>query len=198
MTSVSCELFTLIKFPLLLPAARRGERPAQHALYEAFAAQVFGVCLRYASSRAEADDWAQDTWVAAFGKLDQYNGEGPFGAWLRRVAVTTCLMALRRQRRFVIDAVAAEQLGRDESPLPAGLQVDPSVLASLNAEELIGYIQALPEGFRAVFNLVAIEGYSHAEAAELLGISAGTSRSQLTRARAALQARLHKMLTICL
>ncbi len=184
--------------PHLIPAARRGERPAQHALYGAFAASVFGVCLRYASSRAEADDWAQDTWVAAFTKLDQYQADGPFGAWLRRVAVTTCLMALRREKRLRFDMAAVGWLEREDGLLPVERQVDPSAIADLNAEELIGYIQALQEGFRAVFNLVAIEGYSHTEAAELLGISAGTSRSQLTRARAALQARLQKLLTICL
>ena len=184
--------------PHLLSAARRGERPAQHELYGAFAASVFGVCLRYANDRAEADDWAQDTWVTAFTKLDQYHGEGPFGAWLRRLAVTTCLMQLRRRKRLSVDVTTAAALMAADGHSAEGLRIDPAVVADLDAEELIGYIQSLPEGFRAVFNLVAIEGYSHAEAAEALGITVSTSRSQLTRARAALQARLQKLILLCL
>ena len=158
---------------------------------------MFGVCLRYAASRAEADDWAQDAWVAAFGKLDQYRGGGDFGAWLRRVAVNTCLMHLRRRRGARVDPLVAEHLSTGHA-LPQGLHLDPSVLAELNAEDLLGYVQVLPPGFRTVFNLVAIEGYTHAEAAEALGITANTSRSQLTRARAALQARLAQLLPVCL
>ena len=183
--------------PHTLRAARRGERAAQHELYVAFAPRVFGVCLRYASTREEADDWAQDTWVAAFAKLGQYRSEGDFGAWLRRVCVNTCLQHLRRGH-LLVDAAAAERLAEGTGPIPEALHVAPDALARLSAAELVAHVNALPAGYRLVFNLVAVEGYSHAEAAEALGITVSTSRSQLVRARTALQRRLAGLLTVSL
>ena len=179
--------------PHQLEAARRGQRQAQRLLYDAFAAQVFGVCRRYASDYAEAEDFAQDAWLHAFAKLGDCREAAGLGGWLRRVAVTTCLMALRR-RRVAVDGAAAEALARGDTPLPEGLHVAPEVLSRMSAAEIVAYVAALPDGFRAVFNLVAVEGYSHAEAAEALGITPASSRSQLTRARASLRARLTRTL----
>ena len=181
----------------LTAAARRGERHAQHRLYVAFAPLVFGVCVRYARTRSEADDWAQDAWVRAFTKLAQYDGSGELGAWLRRVAVTTCLQHLRRGT-LAVDGAAAARLAEGEGALPADLHVAAVALDRMSADELVAHIEALPEGYRLVFNLVAVEGYSHAEAAEALGITVSTSRSQLTRARATLQRRLAGLFQVSL
>ena len=162
----------------LLTAAVRGERAAQRELYDAFAPLVFGICLRYGRSRAEAQDFSQETWLMIFRKLDRYAGAGSFEGWLRRVTANCCLSGLR-----------ATGLTFTELPpvLPTGLHVDPTALSELGAAELAAHVASLPEGYRLVFNLVAVEGFSHAEAAEALGISESSSRSQLTRARAALQ-----------
>ncbi len=176
--------------------ARRGDRAAQHLLYQAFAPMVFGVCLRYARDRSQADDFAQEAWVQAFTKLTQFAGDGEFGAWLRKLAVNTCLMELRRRRDS--DWMEAEALFNGKQELPAKLQLEPTALTALSASELLAHIQGLPEGFRLVFNLVAIEGYSHAEAALALGIAESSSRSQLTRARTLLQRKLASIVSLCI
>ena len=181
-----------------IAAARRGERRAQHRLYAALAPRVFGVCLRYARDRPEADDMAQEAWVRAFTRLDGYRDDGSFEGWLRRVTVNTCISYLRKRRRLAVDDLAAERLAEGDAPLPSALHVAPAALAELSAQELAAHVAALPEGFRLVFNLVALEGYSHAEAAEALGITESTSRSQLTRGRAWLQRRLAKFAPVCL
>ena len=153
------------------------------------------MCLRYARDTAEADDLAQDTWVTALGRLDQYRADGPLGAWLRRVAVTTCLQALRRRRRALDwSAAAADALARAAE----AHAYDPAAVARLGADELLAHIKALPEPARLVFNLVAVEGYSHAEAAAAIGIAESSSRSLLTRARAALRQRLANYQLVCI
>ena len=178
----------------LIQGSRRGDRQAQHALYQAFAPAVFGVCLRYAQDAQEADDFAQETWIQALTHLNQYRADGEYGAWLRRVAVTCCLQQLRRRRKQINWANAATELAASHRHG----QLDPTAIANLSAEELLGHIQQLPDGHRLVFNLVAVEGYSHAEAAAALGIAESSSRSHLTRARQSLQQRLAHLLTLCL
>ena len=178
----------------LLRDCQRGERAAQHELYREFAPAVFGVCLRYARDAGEADDFAQEAWVQAFTKLGQYREDGPFGAWLRRLTVNVCLQELRRRRRHVdwADTEAAIAAGSGFG------QLSPTAIAQLTADELLAHIQTLPEAHRLVFNLVAVEGYSHAEAAAALGIAESSSRSNLTRARHALQRRLAHLIAVCL
>ncbi len=174
--------------PPLIAAARRGVATAQHQLYEAFAAQVFGVCLRYGRDRAEAEDMAQEAWLRAFSKLDRLSDPCAFGGWLRRLTVNECLQYLRRT------GLTLEEL---PPVLPKGHEVRPEAMSALSAQELIEHIQTLPAGYRTVFNLVAIEGFSHAEVAKRLGVTEATSRSQLTRARTLLQRRIAKLATLC-
>ena len=150
--------------------------------------------MRYARDRSEADDLAQEAWMQAFTKIDLYRHEGPFEAWLRRVAVNTCLMELRR-RRIQVQELNVEKINAEAA---SRISVDPAVLDALKTEELMKQIQTMPDGFRQVFNLVAIDGHSHDEAAHMLGITPGTSRSQLTRARLFLQKRLAQLLPVCL
>ena len=181
----------------IFAAAQRGDATARHELYRVRAAAVFGTCRRYAATEADAEDLAQDTWVKAFGKLDTCADGQAFPAWLHRIAVNTCLMALRADKVRAHRALA-DSVDRLSELLPAPLQVSPEALAQLATADIVAYIRALPDGFREVFNLVAVEGYTHAEAAEMLGISAATSRSQLTRARRNLRERLAHFATLCL
>lgn len=174
--------------PSLIDAVRAGRPEAQRELYELLSPRVYAICLRYARDRAEASDLAQEAWIRAFRKVDLYDGTGAFEGWLRRLAVNCCLRALQRRRlRF------------EEIPevLPPGHAVEPSAVSDLNADELLAHIDGLPPGYREVFNLVAVEGFSHRTVAERLGITEGTSRSKLTRARALLQHRL-RHLNLCL
>ncbi|UYZ64675.1 RNA polymerase sigma factor [Hymenobacter weizhouensis] len=168
----------------LVEGCRRGRPAAQRALYERLGYQLMGVCLRYCPSRAEAEDALQLTFVKIFTRLDQFRNEGPFEAWARRIAVTTSLhLWHQHQRRGLhFDTQEAEELHH-----PDGTPLD-----QLSADDILRLLNTLPPGYRTVLNLYAIEGYSHAEIGELLGISEGTSKSQLSRARRLLEERLHQ------
>lgn len=171
----------------LLAACRRGEEAAQLRLYNQLAYGLMGVCLRYCPSRAEAEDALQNTFVKIFTRLDQYRGEGPFEAWARRIAVHTALHAVEQHRLRHPTSTGAADLNGPAASLPSP---DPSALDQLAAADLLQHLVALPAGYRTVLNLYAIEGYSHAEIAQLLGIAEGTSKSQLARARQLLAHRL--------
>lgn len=135
---------------------------------------MYAVCLRYARSSADAADILQEGFVKVFTKMDQFNFQGSFEGWVRRIMVNTALRTYQRQR------FDFEQSGYERMP---DMPVEADALASLSEKELLALIAKLPDGYRVVFNLVAIEGYSHAEAADMLGIQESTSRSQLTKAR---------------
>jgi len=152
----------------------RGSAQSQRLLYERFAGKMYAVCLRYAHTQADAADILQEGFVKVFTKLGQFQFQGSFEGWVRRIMIHTALRMYQRQR-FEMEQSGYEHL--PESP------VEPEALSLLSEGELLKLINGLPGGYRAVFNLVAIEGYSHAEAAELLEIQQSTSRSQLTKAR---------------
>ncbi len=159
----------------LLAGCQRHEPAAQAALYRHFAPRVLGICRRYARAGAQADDWLQETFLRVFQRLDQFRGEGPFEAWVRRVAVTTCL-----------DHYRAEAGRWRDQPLEAAgdLTTDAAdALAHLGQQELLRLIERLPDGYRVVLNLYCIEGYSHKEIGQQLGIDEKTSSSQLFKAR---------------
>ncbi|AIZ63617.1 hypothetical protein PK28_07785 [Hymenobacter sp. DG25B] len=166
----------------LVEGCRKNQPAAQRALYERLGYQLMGVCMRYCSSRAEAEDALQVTFVKIFTRLEQYRGQGPFEAWARRIAVNTAINSYQqnRQAHVPLDAEEVNELAH-----PDGTPFD-----QLSAEDLVRMMHLLPLGYRTVLNLYAIEGYSHAEISELLGISEGTSKSQLSRARRLLEERL--------
>ncbi|MCH5173404.1 MAG: sigma-70 family RNA polymerase sigma factor [Bacteroidales bacterium] len=162
--------------------AREGERRAQKAVYDALADKMFAVCLRYMGDRESAEDVLQDGFVTLFAKIGTYTGDGSFEGWARKIFVNTALMSLRKNDvlKGSEDADAAVSLSSDA----------PSAVQDLGYKELCRMISELPAGFRTVFNMYVVEGYSHQEIAESLGISVSTSRSQLLRARAMLQAKI--------
>ena len=135
-----------------------------------------GVCLRYASCEEEANDLLQESMIRCFSNLQKYEKTGAFGAWLRRITVNVCLEMYRKNqtRSQHLERFASEN--GDESTLDHALQ-------QMALDELLKKIQSLPTGFRTVFNLYAIEGLTHPEIAEALGVSVGTSKSQYSRAR---------------
>ena len=152
----------------------RGSAQCQRTLYERFAGKMYAVCLRYARTPADAPDILQEGFLKVFSKLEQFQFQGSFEGWVRRIMVNTALRTYQKQR------FDNETSGYERLPEVA---VDPDAISTLSEAELIGLIAKLPDGYRVVFNLVAIEGYSHAEVAEMLGIQESTSRSQLTKAR---------------
>ncbi len=166
----------------LVDGCRQQDRLSQRLLYERFAGKLFAVCKRYVKDPDEAADVLQDSFVKVFRHIDQFRFECPLEAWLKRVAINTALKHLRKNKPFEhmtdVDELANFLPQADES------------LPSLNYQYLLNLVQELPTGCRTVFNLYAIEGYTHPEIAALLGISEGTSKSQFFRARGLLQQKL--------
>jgi RNA polymerase sigma-70 factor (ECF subfamily) len=140
---------------------------------------MFPVCIRYAGDRESAQDILQDGFITLFSKLDDFKGDGSFEGWARKIFVTTALMYLRKKDVLKIS---------DELDQAKGMKAETvTQTQNLGYKELMELIMTLPPGFRTVFNLYALEGYSHKEIGEMLGISETTSRTQLSRARTWLQ-----------
>jgi RNA polymerase sigma-70 factor (ECF subfamily) len=156
----------------------KGRPAAQRQLYELFAETMLGVCYRYTKSLKDAEDVMQEGFVKIFLNLRQYRNDGELGAWIRRIMVTTALNFLKRNRNY-----RHEMFFPQEHLHPIATD-DPVVL--LQAKELADLIRQLPHGYQTIFNLHAIEGFSHVEIGQMLGITDGTSRSQYARARALL------------
>lgn len=156
-----------------------GNADAQRQLYETYARKMMGVCLRYASDYEEAQDILQDGFVKVFQKLGSFQGKGSLEGWIRRTIVNTALDNFRRNKaqRQQIDLASVDYL----------LESDEDILSNLAAKDLLLIIQKLPSGYRTVFNLFALEGYSHKEIADQLEISENTSKSQFRKAKAYLQ-----------
>ena len=167
----------------LLEECKKGDRATQKVVYDALSSKMFAVCMRYlGGDREAASDILQDGFVTLFTKLDSYSGEGSFEGWARKIFVNTALMSLRKKDvlRQTEDVEAAWSVSAD----------DPTPVQNIGYQELCKMIAALPPGFRTVFNMYVVEGFSHKEIAEALNISETTSRSQLQRARALLQSKI--------
>lgn len=175
----------------LAEACCAGDRRAQHALWERYKNRMFGVCLRFAASRQEAEDLLQEAFVQIFRDIGQYRGEGSLEGWVRRVTVRTALRTLQKQR--VITESLDETLW-EQTLLSSGDTFDTG--EGDEAGRLVALLQSLPPGFRTVLNLYVIEERTHEEIAETLGISVGTSKSQLHRAKTFLRRLLDKTLLL--
>ena len=170
----------------LITGCKKGETWAQKQVYELYASAMFSVCVRYVSDRETARDLLQDGFIKIFTKADSYSGTGSFAGWIRRIFVTTALEYLRQNKAF-LESASLDDLSyliEDE---------DVSILDKISADDLMTCVSNLPNGYRTVFNLYALEGYSHAEIANLLNISENTSRSQFMRARKILQEKVREM-----
>lgn len=167
-------------------ACLREDPRAHRAFYEATAPYVYAVVSGYVADAEHRKDAMQEAYATLFDRLDRYDpARGELKPWLRRVVVNECLQYLRRRSALHTDLPAGERF----AALPVRDR-EPSAQEQLQHAELLDALVGMPEGYRLPFRLVAVEGYSHAEAAELLGIGAETSRSQLTRARRWLRRRL--------
>ncbi len=159
----------------LVRACLSNDRKAQRLLYERYVSRMYSVCCRYIGDRDAAADVLQDGFVTVFGKLGSYSGEGSLEGWMRKVFVNQALMRLRKN-----DVLKNAD---DISEMKTNVPFQDDVLDNLNAEDLMNLISSMPAGFRTVFNLRVVEGFSHQEIAQKLGIAEGASRSQLSRAR---------------
>ena len=167
----------------LLEGCKRGQRKAQEALYASLSSKMLGVCMRYAKDRYEAEDMLQNGFVKVFRKVNEFRGEGSFEGWIRRIMVNTAIEIYRKNQRMLNLVDIDEVYDLPQSTFD---------MTGLETKDLLALIQELATGYRLVFNMYVIEGFSHKEIAEQLGISEGASKSQLSRARSILREKITK------
>lgn len=173
----------------LIHGCQKGDIGMQKALYENFAPKMLGICLRYTNDKEVARDLLQDGFIKVFTNFKMYKGTGSLEGWLRKVFVNTALEYLRKTD------ILRNSTEIDNFDQLLYIDADKSTLENLSASELIDIINELPIGYRTIFNLFAVEGYTHKEIAQLMNINESTSRSQYTRAKQMLQKRLASVTT---
>lgn len=171
--------------PEIISGCQKGDRKFQEMLYNALSQKMFGVCMRYANEYASAEDLLQEGFVKVYRNIEKYRGEGSFEGWVRRIFVNTAIEHYRKKAQMHV--VHDSQLLQYE-------YYDDNALGKLMKEDVVKIIQTLSTGYRTIFNLYVIEGYSHKEIGEQLGISEGTSKSQLARARYLLQKKVMELM----
>lgn len=165
-----------------------GNRRYQKELYDLFAPKMFAICLRYTKSQMDAEDVLQDGFIKLFNNLHRFRGEGSFDGWVRRIFVNTAIEHIRKKNMNTVECEAIENVVADKKH---------SALDGLIEKDLIKTAQVLSEGYRTVFNLYAVEGFSHKEIAQQLGITESTSKSQFSRAKAILRNKLNSSTQAC-
>lgn len=170
----------------LLERCKANDRSAQTALYRRFASKVFATALRYTDSRDEAADIAQESWVKVFRHLAKFTEFNSFEGWVRRITVNTAITHYRRNLKHRYHEDVTETLATP-------LDLAASKKADFTMEEIQSAMSALPKGYRTVVQLYLVDGYSHKEIAEMLGVDINTSKSQLSRGRKQLQGYLLNM-----
>lgn len=165
----------------LITLCLQGDRIACKQLFDIYSKKMMALCFRYARDYSEAQDIMQEGFVRIFNKLDLYSGQGSFEAWMRRVMINT---ALKYRQRYVVKHSYSE-LGDQHF-----FDQMPTVIDELSKDDILKLVQELPDGYRTIFNLYIIEGFSHRDISEMLNIGESTSRSQLVKARNILQKKL--------
>jgi RNA polymerase sigma-70 factor (ECF subfamily) len=169
---------------IIIKGCIENKRDSQKKLYELFCPKMLYVCFRYCKNKQEAEDVLQEGFIKVFKSIGTFKFEGSFEGWMRRIMVNTAIEFLRKQKQSRIFDDIEEVYVHPESNYDATSQ--------LSEKELLTMVHSMPMGYRTVFNMYVIEGYSHKEIAEALGISEGTSKSQLAKAKAHLKELLHK------
>lgn len=170
----------------IIEGCSKHERKAQQQLYERYSRFLLGVCLRYAIDKADAEDILQESFLKIFFNIKDFSGTGSFIGWLRKVAVNTAITHYHKNLKFRYH-IEIEEFVSTETGV-SSFEED-----LFSADELYKVLNELPAGYRMVFNLYAVEGYKHKEIAEMLGIDTNTSKSQYSRAKAALRDKLEKL-----
>ncbi len=156
----------------LIHLCKKRERKAQEQLYKLFSNKLYGICLKYSRNKTEAEDNLQDSFITIFNKIEQYNFKGSFEGWISRITVNTVLQKYRKEGVFDIIS--------DDVPDEVDVYVDDE---DISLQYLLTIIGELPDRYRLVFSMYVLDGYSHKEISEMLNISEGTSKSNLSRAR---------------
>lgn len=165
----------------LIKDCQKGVKSSQYELVKRYSAMLMSVSRRYVRDEAAAKDVLQESLIKIFGNIDKYKPIGSFEGWMRTIT-TRCALSWLRKNSKLMNSIEEEHI-KEEGQVP-------DIYMKLDADDILEIIEELPEGYRTVFNLYVIEGYSHREVSEMLNISEGASRSQLTRAKKALKEKL--------
>lgn len=165
----------------LITQCKKNDAQAQSQIYKLYASKLFSICLKYSRNYAEAEDNLQDAYVTIFKKIDQFKSKGSFEGWLKRITINT---ALQRYRSVGVYDIVNEDQIEDVS-----VEIDED---AISLDFLLQIIQELPDRYRLVFNLYALDDFSHKEISQMLDISTGTSKSNLARARMILKDKIEK------
>ena len=169
----------------LILACKKGERKAQKKLYDQYSGQMYSICLRYCKDTSSANDALQTGFIRVFKYIQQFNGEGALGGWIRRIIVNAALSQIKLDRSTFLGSI------EEINPSLYSYEMDLD-FEDFNYQQLLELLNQLPEGYRLVFSMYVLDDLSHKEIADLLKISEGTSRSQLLRARKLLQEMIKK------
>ena len=169
----------------LIKRCQDNDRQAQELLYRQYSSVLYGMCLKYAPNHMEAEDNLQDAFITIFQRIGQFKGKGSFEGWMKRIAINTVLQKYRQKRLYDLpaDDLMEQKLADNQD----------NQSASIPLPILLSLIQELPERYRLVFNLYVLDGHTHKEIGGLLGISDGTSKSNLARARQLLQHKINAL-----
>ncbi len=173
----------------LIKACLQGDRIAQRDIFNMYAGKMMAVCLRYSRHKQEAEDILQDSFVKVFTYMKDYEHVGSFEGWIRKIIINTAIKNNTKK------SVSHEDIGLENVKEDSA---GPEIFSLLSEEELVKLISSLPDGYKMVFNLFAIEGYTHKEISELLNIEESTSRSQLVKARRILQDKVHELYKVAI
>lgn len=165
----------------LIKQCAKNDRKAQEEIYQLFAGKLYSICLKYSKNKQEAQDNFQDGFITIFNKIGQFNFQGSFEGWLKRVMINTVLLKYRK--KTVLNIVT------EDIPDEVVVDIDDD---EVSLDFLLGLIRELPERYRMVFNLYVLDGFSHKEISEMLQIAEGTSKSNLARARAILKQKIEE------
>lgn len=174
---------------ILILQCQKNDRTAQAKIYQQFSAKLFSICLRYSNSYEDAQDVFQEGFIHIFNKINQFQFKGSFEGWMTRIMVNFCI-EIHRKKNYLY--VVNDEITADEDALNEFFFEDEQEAENLSYEELLEFIRQLPDRYQQVFNLYAIEGYTHQQIAELLRISIGTSKSNFFRAREKLMESIKK------
>jgi RNA polymerase sigma-70 factor (ECF subfamily) len=166
----------------LIDNCKQGNRRAQEELYRKYSGVLFGMCLKYSRNKTEAEDSLHDSFMTIYDKIGQFTGKGSFEGWMKRITVNTVLQKYRKEQHLNL---VSENMGDD-------VDIESDKTDNIKLSTLLGYIQELPNKYRLTFNLYVLDGYTHKEISELLGTSAGTSKSNLARAKMILKEKIEK------
>jgi RNA polymerase sigma factor (sigma-70 family) len=172
--------------PQIIELCAKHDRKAQQELYDKYSRLLLGVCLRYATDKAEAEDILQDSFLKIFFNIKDFSGTGSFIGWLRKVAVNTAITHYHKNLKYRYHVEIEEYVSVETGV--TSFEED-----FFTSDELYKVLNELPTGYRMVFNLYAVEGYKHKEIAEMLGIDTNTSKSQYSRAKAVIRDKLEKL-----